>query len=333
MFKKVMLFIFIVIGLTCIENLKGNPTGLDGDREISFNAWWAEQAFSDNLDNKSEICPEFDQLVQKWQLDIGFPFSFTYGGQHSSSFLNTWDRRIKDEIIDKTRRRRTLVLTDPQTGLEVRAVCLIYTDTPGIDWTLHFTNTGTKDTPIITQVKALDVVVMPDSTSNSQAVLHRSNGSNNRSDDWMEFEQEIKRGERIDFAPKEGWPSLGANPFFNLEWGGGGVITAIGWTCQWAASIEYSKESRLALRAGMEHMHLKLHPGETIRSPRILQLYWFGDHKFRPYNLFRQTMLKHIMPRINGELVFPPIAHTTSAIRELNMTTEAIQLDYLEAMK
>ncbi len=45
MIKKVMILIIIVIGLINIENLKANPTGLDGDPEISFNAWWAEQAF------------------------------------------------------------------------------------------------------------------------------------------------------------------------------------------------------------------------------------------------------------------------------------------------
>ena len=153
MFNKITFCIFIGIGLIETENLHGSQVGFGAEREIFFNSWWAEQAFSENLDNKSEICPKLDKLVQKWQLDTGLPFSFIYGGQHSSSFLKNWDRTIQDEIIDNTKRSRTLVLTDPKTGLEVRTVCTIYTDTPGVDWTLYFTNTGTQDTPILEQVK------------------------------------------------------------------------------------------------------------------------------------------------------------------------------------
>ena len=333
MSKKVIFCIFIVIGLRGIENLKTSQMTLEGECEIIFNKWWAEQAFSKSLDNTIEFCSDIDKHLQNWKLATELPFSFIYGGQNSRDFLDSWHREVKDEFVDQTKRYRTIVLTDPYTGLEVRAVCTIYTNTPGVDWTLYFTNTGKQDTPLIEQVKALDVVVTSDSTSSRLPMVYRSNGSNNKQDDWMEFEHELKKAERIDFAPKLGWSSHGANPFFTLAWNGGGVITAIGWTGQWAAAIEHTDDGRLHLQAGMEHIRLKLRPDESIRSPRILQLYWFGDHGFRPYNLFRRTMLNHIMPRINSELVLPPIAHTTSALRELNMTNEAIQFNYLEGLK
>jgi len=38
--------------------------------------------------------------------------------------------------------------------LELRAVATIYTDTPGVDWTLYLSNLGSKDTPIIENLKA-----------------------------------------------------------------------------------------------------------------------------------------------------------------------------------
>ncbi len=72
----------------------------------------------------------------------GTPFSFVYGGKPSSELLPTWQRTVQDEPVNEAARRRTLVLRCPKTDLEVRAVCTMYTDTPGIDWTLYFTYRG-----------------------------------------------------------------------------------------------------------------------------------------------------------------------------------------------
>ena len=52
-----------------------------------------------------------------------------------------------------------VTLTDPQTQLEVRAVATVYTDTPGVDWTLYFTNRGQQDTPVLEQVRAVDTSI------------------------------------------------------------------------------------------------------------------------------------------------------------------------------
>ena len=80
-------------------------------------------------------------------------------------------------------------------------------------------------------------------------------------------------------------------------------------------------------------MHLKLHAGEAIRSQRIMQLYWFGDDPWRGYNQFRRVMFAHVMPRIDGQLVVPPIAHLSTAFDELNASTEANVLSHLEPIK
>ena len=118
-----------------------------------------------------------------------------------------------------------------------------------------------------------------------------------------------------------------------MQWPGGGVITAIGWSGQWAATVKLTKDGRVSVAAGMQTMHLKLHPGETIRSPRILQLYWFGDDPWRGYNQFRRLMFAHVMPRIDGQVVVPPIANMSTSFYELNNSTEANVMSHLEAAK
>ena len=75
-----------------------------------------------------------------------------------------------------------------------------------------------------------------------------------------------------------------------------GMIAAIGWSGQWRASLERSNTGPTTLRAGMEKLSLVLHPGEKIRTPRILILPWKGD-RLVAHNRFRRLMLFEYVPR------------------------------------
>ena len=119
-------------------------------------------------------------------LEGRFPFSFVYGGKHSSEFLRSWTCEVKAEKVSDTTSRRTLTLTDPATRLEVRAICLVNLDTAGADWTLHFTNKGDRDSAVIEQVKAVDTTIAVGAADS--VVLHRLNGAPCQADDWLPFD-------------------------------------------------------------------------------------------------------------------------------------------------
>jgi len=312
--------IFIVVNAYCLNSSYSYGLTVEGKKEIAFNRKWAENAFT--VGKKSN---PYDPMKP------GIPFSFVYGGRNSSEFLDGWKKQVMDEKIDATMRRRTLTLTDPETGLEVRAVATIYTNTAGVDWTLYFTNKGSKDSPVLEKVKAVDVSINL-GEDQDPPVLHRINGGGGGVDDWMPFNDTIPAGQKKEFAPTAGRSSFGNTPWFNLQWDGGGVITAIGWTGQWKASVE-NNDGTCRIQAGMQNLHIKLLPGETIRSPRIMQLYWFGNDETRAYNLFRQTMLAHVVPKIDGKPIAPPIVQLSTAFYEMDKGTEADVLSHLSAIK
>lgn len=260
--------------------------------------------------------------------DADLPFSFIYGGKSSREILSGWRRSIQDERVDEMRWRRTLTLTDPATNLEVLAAVTVFTDTPAIDWTLHFTNKGAVDSQLLEQVKAVDVIVDA-SERETPPILHRLRP---HTENWLPFDQPLTARQPIEFAPINGRSSDGACPFFSLSWGNGGVVTAIGWTGQWTASVEQTAEG-LYVTAGMRDMRLKLHPGETIRSPRIMQVYWRGNDPWYGYNQFRRVMLGHVMPRIDGQVVAPPIAHLSTAFYEADKGTEADVLAHVDSLR
>ena len=299
----------------------------DGDGVRAFDqADWADAKIV--LENGAELW--LDDLARASGYGTDLPFSFVYGGKPSSELIGSWKRTVEDTVVDATQRRRTLTLTDPGTGLEVRAVCLIYTDTPGVDWTLHFTNTGQADTPVLEQVRAVDVKVWPGSAV-KPPVLHRLRATGG-ADDWLPYDTDLPAGHKEEFAPGAGRSSMGACPFFNIEWPGGGVVTGIGWTGQWNASVEHA-DGALHVQAGMQTLHLALKPGESIRSPRIMQLYWTGDDSYAPYNLWRRTMLSHIVPKLDGQPVQPPICHMSTSFYEMDKGTAEDVLSYLKSIE
>ena len=279
------------------------------DDEIASNRRWAETAFSATPSQP-------------------LPFSFVYGGRASSTFIGAWSRRIEDRAVDAATCIRTLTVTDPSTGLRIRAVCAIYTDSPGADWTLTFTNTGTADTPVIEQLKAVDVSITPG--PGLSPILHRLKGSTCADDDWMPFDQPLSPGVPYAFGAQNGRSSADS-PFFNLQYGGGGVITAVGWSGQWRGSIEETAGGALKIAAYQENLRTVLRAGESLRSLRILQLYWLGDDPFRGYNLFRRTMLGHVVPRMDGKPIMPPIVHLSTSFYEMNDSTQGNVMAHLKA--
>ncbi|OHB76714.1 MAG: hypothetical protein A2W31_13500, partial [Planctomycetes bacterium RBG_16_64_10] len=271
-----------------------------------------------------------DELANQATPARELPFSFVYGGQPSAEILRQWQWQVADKQVDATRAQRVLTLTDPKTQLEVQAVATVYTDTPGVDWTLYFTNRGQQDTPVLEQVQAVDTSVALG--LGVTPVIHRLRGSTCAADDWMPFDELLPPGKRVEFGAVHGRSSADS-PFFTVDWGRGGVVTAVGWSGQWRGAIEHTANREVRIQAGMQQLRLSLRPGESIRSPRILQLYWSGGDPYRAYNLFRRTMLAHIVPQRDGRTVMPPIVHLSTSFYELNGTTESNVLSHLEAVQ
>jgi alpha-galactosidase len=98
-------------------------------------------------------------------------------------------------------------------------------------------------------------------------------------------------------------------PFFNVDAGSQGVICAVGWTGDWMADI-YRTDAEIRMRAGMPRTHFKLLPGEEVRSPRIMLLFWNGE-RMRGHNLLRRFVLAHHSPQKDNKPVRAPVSLTT----------------------
>ncbi|MGA2063755.1 MAG: alpha-galactosidase [Thermoguttaceae bacterium] len=234
----------------------------------------------------------------------GPPFSFVLGGKPSGELLKDWKRTAEaKDLPDRIRHR--VAWTDPGSGLRVAAEVVVYKRYPAADWVLRFENTARQDTPIIEDIQALDVT-LGTSRPEQPGVLHHLAGDDCSERSFLPIESPLPAGGKIRLAPNGGRSSNGTFPFFNFAYGKRGLFTAIGWTGQWAASYQRDAAGPTRLRAGMERTHLRLHPGEAIRSPRILLMAWQGD-LLAAHNRFRRLILFHYIPQEQSRPLAMPV--------------------------
>jgi alpha-galactosidase len=285
-------------------------------------------------------------LPTSWPVSELLPWSFRYAGRPSSDLLPSWKLRLSREVRRGTERLQSYSFTESATGLEVTCNLTRYEDFPAVEWVLDFKNKGDHATPILQDVRALDVRFRNDGSSVS---LHRALGSSNKETDFSPIDETLEPGSQIALTPVGGLSSnVSSLPFFNVEvraptYGseharqehvgidtldGGGVMIGFGWSGQW--SISFRRESRaLHLQGGMELTRLKLLPGEVIRTPRVLLLFWQGSDWLRGNNLLRSFLLAHHTPKPRGHLPMLPIAAMPWFLFEDgNQVNEANQLEF-----
>ncbi len=226
------------------------------------------------------------------------PFSFLFDGRPSAELLPAWERTVETRETAEAV-EHSVSWQDPATGLRVTAAVRAFAAYPAVDWVLYFENRGAADTPILSDVQALDTTLRT-GHNKREAVLHQIQGDVCGERSFTPVDTSLPAGKSVSFAPVGGRPSNGAFPFFNVQYRDRGLITAVGWSGQWAASLERAAQTGVTrIRAGMERTHLLLHPGERIRTPRILLMPWRGD-LIAAHNRFRRLMLFHYVPRIEG---------------------------------
>lgn len=257
--------------------------------------------------------------------ETGVPFSFQYDGKPSSGFLPTWERNETTATLDAARTQRTITWTDPQTGLVLRCVSVEYADFPTVEWTLHFKNAGDHDTPVLSEILALDAGF--GRGGQGDYLLHHWAGSTATMDDYRPLETPLQAGADFRLAPAGGRGSDGAWPYFNVERDGEGVIVAVGWPGQWAATFARDGGGSPHIRAGQEQTHFKLQPGEEVRSPLVVVQFWDGDW-IKAQNVWRRWMIAHNLPRLNGQL--PPAMLAAASSNQMNEMMNANEMNQIQ---
>jgi alpha-galactosidase len=272
-----------------------------GDGPACDHADWAEAAIT-TQDGKTIRLDQMEEGVA--DLAARYPFSFTYGGKSGDELLETCRKEQNTEKLDANRTRLITTWTDPATGLRVRMKAVRYADYPALEWLLWFENTGKADTPILADVQAMDLTFRAPMPGQVPYLVHRSNGGTPTPDQFEATVLPVGGPQTATLGAGCGRSSTKDFPFFKIETGEGSAIVAVGWSGDWLARLESPDRKQLRVTAGLERTRFLLHPGEKVRSPRILVMYRPGD-TLESNAQFRQLIYKHYAAKWKGKTPLP----------------------------
>ena len=233
-------------------------------------------------------------------------FSFTYDGKPSAALLKTWECKRSNRRLDDKRTEHTIAYTDPKTGLIVRVVGIEYRDFPSVEWTLYFKNAGKTDTPIIENIRSLDIRWQRG--EKGEFLLHHNVGAPADGTDYTPLESVLGKNAKLRLGAAGGRSTNLHMSYFNLERSKDeGLIVVIGWPGQWAADFIRDADCGVQLCAGQELTHFKLLPDEEVRTPLSVLQFWKGGDWICAQNIWRRWMIAHNMPRPGGKLPPPQL--------------------------
>jgi alpha-galactosidase len=222
-------------------------------------------------------------------------------------------RRWRPDTIEaNVTTAQTLIWHDPDTRLEVRCDVTRYSDFAATEWVLHLKNDGQQDSPILSEILAADVRLFEKAAGPVELIY--ANGSTAAITDFRPLSAKLPEDGQLVLEPQRGRGSDGRMPYFQaLVPNELGAVVAVGWSGQWRVRFLREPDGALRLQAGMATTHLRLHPGETIRTPAIIVLF-HGSDPVEGRNQWRRFMLAHCTPQVGGRSPTLPIAASAAAI-------------------
>ena len=227
------------------------------------------------------------------------PLTFYYGNEQIRGIPAAFNPKVRLLRPDASMDMYIIEGTDAK-GLTLRAEYMEYRDFPVTEWVAYFTNNGTENTPVISDIRIIDGFF----TGENPVFVH-GNGDNCQPSGYEMYSEALTGPVTTHPYDHSGTPCCGASPYMNLIFDSYGIKIGVGWPAQWSATAAPA-EGGAALTIGQQRCAFCIRPGETMRTPRVNLLGYTGGEN-QGINMWRKWYIKHILPRENGEPVPPKL--------------------------
>ena len=253
-----------------------------------------------------------------------FPTSFKIGDTQYHGFgkdFKELDRNVETTDISET----TTIRFGYQDTLEILLVATLYPEHAAYEWTVYFTNVGTKNSPTISEINGCDYTFQ--AVNPHLRGIYGDGGYDGIAN--MPYDINIS-GINMEINNETGRSTYGRFPYFQVTHNGGGMFFAVGWPGQWRAGFD-SRNGNLRVYDGQVKLDTYLRPGQTIRTPLSSFLFYNGSDNDRATNLWRKFYIDCNMRKPGGETFEPAVAAVTSWMYgEMVGANEANQIDAIK---
>ena len=241
------------------------------------------------------------------------PLTYKIGDTAYSGIPAAFNPAVTTAISERSDRiiHTTIKGTSPE-GLTIRVEYEEYKDYPVTEWLAFFSNEGSADTPALSDVR-FEATILNRTAGQGKPILYHSDGEGHGENGFNHFVTKLDHP--VSLEPEGGLSCFGAFPYMRVICGGAAeaptaddlaVNIAVGWPGHWIAQFE-PYNGGVQFKAGLARLNAALHPGETLRSPRMTYMTTVGDET-KSRNAWRRWYIAHILPKDHGERLKPMLA-------------------------
>ncbi|MBR5194405.1 MAG: alpha-galactosidase [Bacteroidaceae bacterium] len=255
------------------------------------------------------------------------PLSFKYGEKESAEILKACEFTMNESVDAQGWKVRTTQFTSAD-NLIYTIVSKIAPDMPVVEWTGYIENAGQDTTQIFADILGADLSLEMKGGEGQDYNFRYSIGSHDGFDDFALCDSVVpSEGGKMYFSGGSGWATSKFLPFVNTYRNSDeGIIVGVGWAGQWMASFT-TEGNQLSIESGLEKTHLRLYPGEKIRTPLTMVTFW-NNSIVEGHNKLRQYIVKYSSPKPSGKDLVVPVSFPV-----WGGTTTAHHLQYIDLVK
>lgn len=216
------------------------------------------------------------------------PVSFVYRNKEYNGFSNEYFTVTNKETVREGDKETSKISFAFDASLDVSLILTHYYSHGVTEWTVMFENNSDVDSGILesfmTKLKFEGKYPVLSGILGDMANQY-SPYSIDLQDNFVEFSSDTGRATHINF------------PYFNIEYGDGGAMLAIGWAGTWKARFSSDGQTTEYIASSVNGFSSYLKPGEKIRTALfVLAPYTVRDEHYET-NYWRDWFIKHNLPK------------------------------------
>lgn len=220
-----------------------------------------------------------------------FPLCFTYAGKQYSGFSPEYFSLLSREVTEADGKETICQTFSFENTLTITLVSSFYESHGAFEWTAYFENTSKQNSSVLENIHVSYLF------EGDTPVLKGIYGDHDKFYEPYCFDLSK---EPVHFENNSGRATHVTFPYFNLEYGTGGAMLAIGWAGTWTADFTKTENGVLYTAKSVNNLKTYLKPGEKIRTALfVIAPYTVRDEDFAT-NYWRDWYIQYNLPKADA---------------------------------